>query len=211
LTTNSKPHRKEFKKSNVTALLLIAGSAFSQTPGFNPTNAPPFPTNQVEQVASGSAVATFALNLLPYWDKTMTNAYNAKELELIAAPTWKSVAASGSTPYLSIGADYWFTKYFGFGADALTFGSGSGSSDLEGGHAYFLGRKALGNVAGILLLGGGRDKNLNLWNVEAGVGIEFRYKTGVGFLVDTRYIRYVDSGTGPDHELLTRVGVTLHF
>ena len=198
------------------AALVCAGNALAQntniTAGGFPTNAPSFDTNAVITGASGSAVAGFALSLLPYWDKTMTNAYGANELELEVSPTWKSAAASGSTPYLSIGANYFITKYFGFGGDMLTFGTGNGASDLDSGHAYAILRKNTGNVAAFMLLGGGRDKNRNEWLVEAGGGLEFRYSTGVGLLVDTRYARYVANEPNlPDHEFITRVGVTIHF
>jgi hypothetical protein len=192
---------------------LIALTASAQTNILTvPSTPPTFPTNQLASAAGGSAVATFALNLLPYWDKTRTNDFAAKELELEVSPTWKSATASGSTPYLSIGGNYFFTKSLGAGGDIITFGNGTGTSDLDSAHGFFIGRKELGNVEGHVILGGGRDNNRNDWCYEAGAGIQFRYSTGIGLLVDTRYVRFASKLSNmDDSEFLTRVGVTIHF
>jgi len=177
-----------------------------------PTNAPAFDTNAVLQATGGSAVATFGLSLLPYWDKSFMAFTNKNELELAVGPAWKSATATGNTPFIDVGARYWLTKNWGFGGDILTFGSGSGHSDLDSGHAYFMGRKASGNVAVFFELGGGRDKVLNKWAAEAGGGLQFRYKTGIGLEVGTRYVRFIDApSSAPDHEFLTSICTTIHF
>jgi hypothetical protein len=99
--------------------------------------------------------------------------------------------------------------------DLITFGSGNGSSDLDSAHGFLVGRADKGNAAGHLLLGGGRDLNRKAFDFEAGGGLEYRYSTGIGILVDTRYLKFFDTSGGfklrDDHEFLTRVGITLHF
>lgn len=206
---------KRFKLILSALIALAALAASAQTNLLTvPATPPAFPTNQLVSAAGASAVASFALNLLPGWDKTATNSFNAHELEIEVSPTWKSATASGSTPYLSIGGAYYLTKYLGLGGDVITFGNGTGTSDLDSAHVFFLARKDMGNVAGHVLLGGGRDNNLNKFCGEAGIGLEYRYSTGVGILVDTRYVYFAKQSAGstvPDHEFLTRVGVTIHF
>ena len=172
---------------------------------------PDFPTNQLQQVAGASVVASSVLNMLPSWNKSLPYFTNAHELELEVSPTWKSATASGSTPYVSFGANYFVTPTLGIGADLITFGNGTGTSDLDSGHVFGIFRKSVGNIAGHLMLGGGRDNNQNLWVAEAGGGVEYRYSTGVGILVDTRYVYYPSKSAASDHEFLTRVGITLHF
>lgn len=177
-----------------------------------PTEPPPFDTNAVLKAAGASAVATFALNLLPGWDKTANSFTNLHEFELEVSPAWKAVSASGSTPFLSIGGQYMFTRYFGAGGDIITLGNGSGSSDIDSAHVFAIARKDIGNVAGYAMLGGGRDVALNRFSVDFGVGLEYRYSTGIGLIVDTRYLKYITKLSGqPDHDFLTRVGATIHF
>lgn len=198
-------------KKILTAIGLIVAVSVQAQVMVNPTNPPVFDTNALVQATGGAAVAQFGLSLLPYWDKTMTNAYG-KELELTVGPAWKSATVSGNTPFIDVGARYWFTKNWGLGGDVLTFGSGEGSSDLDSGHVYFTGRKASGNVAAFFQLGGGRDKVFNQWIVEGGGGLQFRYKTGIGLEVGTRYVRYIDkTPMGIDHEFITGVMTTIHF
>lgn len=204
------------KKLILLAIIAASVVANAQTIPTNPPTAGDVLTNIV--VASGgSAVAQFALNLLPGWDKTATNVFGANELELETGPVFKSITAAGSTPYISVGANYFYTQNFGGGAEVITFGNGQGSSTIDSVHAFALGRKDLGNVAGHLILGAGRDINLNRFDVEFGGGLEYRYSTGVGLLVDTRYCYLIGrngsakAASKDDHEFLTRVVVTLHF
>jgi hypothetical protein len=202
-------------------LIAVIGLAFMvsvQAQGTNPiaggfpTNPPAFDTNALTQAAGGSAVASFGLSLLPYWDKNFLAFTNKNELELAVGPAWKSATASGNTPFIDVSARYWLTKNWGFGGDMLTFGSGSGNSDLDSGHAYFMGRKASGNVAAFFILGGGRDKVLNEWAAEFGGGIQFRYKTGIGLEVGTRYVRFIEKNAANiDHEFITAISTTIHF
>jgi hypothetical protein len=175
-----------------------------------PVMPPDFPTNQLQQVAGASVVASSVLNMLPAWNKNLPYFTNAHELELEISPTWKSSTAAGSTPYVSFGANYFITPSLGIGADVITFGNGTGTSDLDSSHFFGLFRKSSGNIAGHLILGGGRDNNRNQWDAEFGGGVEYRYSTGVGILLDTRYLLYPESKP-IDHEFLTRVGLTLHF
>lgn len=194
------------------AFLAFSLSAFAQTID---TNHPPNPGDVLTNVPRGiSAVVDFGLNLLPYWDKSDSNVFAANEIVLLTGPAWKAATASGSTPYLDLGAEYYPIKNFGIGADAVTLGNGSGSSDINSAHLDIIGRKDVGNVAGLVFLGGGRDFGQNLYDFEAGAGLEFRYKTGVGLRVDTRYLKRFEKLSGVkdgDHEFLTRVCLNIHF
>jgi hypothetical protein len=60
-----------------------------------PATPPAFPTNLIAQELGLSAVGTFALNLLPGWDRTATNSFAAHELELEVSPTWKTGGGFG--------------------------------------------------------------------------------------------------------------------
>lgn len=180
------------------------------------TNHPPTPGDVLTNVPKGiSAVVDFGLNLLPYWDKGATNAFGDSELEIYTGPTWKAATAGGATPFVDLGADYYFVRNFGLGADAVTFGNGQGSSVIDSAHLDLLGRKDIGNVAGFLLLGAGRDFTLNRYCVEFGSGIEFRYTTGVGMLVQTKYCKLFDKvssfTSSTDHVWLTTVALSIHF
>lgn len=196
----------------LTAIICIGLVGLVGLVGLNaqsvPLTPPVFPTNQLISAVGASAVAQFALNLLPAWDKGATNMFGPG-LELEVSPAWKTATASGSTPYLSVGGSYFFSKLFGAGGDVVSFGNGAGSSTVDSVHVFGLVRKDMGNIAGHFILGAGRDVNLNKFMGELGVGLEYRYATGVGLLVDTRYL--VSGSHAADHSFLTRVGVTLHF
>lgn len=206
------------KKTLLTITLLIglALPALAQTntaPVFNPNAPPDFPTNQLQQVAGGSAVASFFLNLWPAWDRAATGSFPSA-IEVEVSPAWKSSTAAGSTPYLSVGGGYWFSDSdklgYGVAADVVTFGNGTGGSTLDSVHLDFELRKALGNVAGHFMLGPERDSKRDRYGGEVGAGFEFRYKTGVSFVVDTRYIIYGKAASN-ENEWLTRVGLSLRL
>jgi hypothetical protein len=213
--SNRKSNNKQTMKKllSVVALLGLAISLQAQTID---TNHPPQPGDVLTNVPKGiSAVVDFGLGLLPYWDKNLTNSFNANEFVILSGPAWKSATANGSTPYLDLGAEYYFARNFGAGVDVVTFGNGKGSSDIDSAHLDLIGRKDVGNVAGFVLLGGGRDFGINRYDFEAGGGLEFRYSTAVGMRVDTRYIKLFDKfknlTSSTDHEFLTRVVLDIHF
>jgi len=195
------------------ALLAFALAANGQTID---TNHPPQPGDVLTNIPHGvSAVVDFGLGLLPYWDKTASNSFSANEIVLLTGPAWKSATASASTPYLDIGAEWYPAKVFGLGADVVTFGNGAGASTIDSAHFDLIARKDVGNVAGFLLLGGGRDFGINRYDIEAGGGFEFRYRTGVGLRVDTRYLKQFDKfqslGDSKEHQFLTRIVLDVSF
>ncbi|PWU18927.1 MAG: hypothetical protein C5B50_07875 [Verrucomicrobia bacterium] len=150
-----------------------------------------------------------ALSLLPYWDKTLTNTFSAGEFTLEAAPAWKTMTAAGNTPYVSVGGDYFFKRYLAIGGELLTFGNGQGSSSLDSALANLTLRKDIGNIAGYALIGAGYDFNTDRFVAALGPGITYRYSTGIGLFVDTRW---TIEGTAKERNgWLTRVGVQLHF
>lgn len=198
------------------AVLTLAIASLTASGQVIDTNHPPNPGNVLSNAPTGiSAVVDFGLGLLPYVDKTATNSFGANELVILTGPAWKTATASGVTPYLDLGAEYYAWKNFGLGADAVTFGNGTGSSQLAQAHADLIGRKDVGNVAGLVFLGGGRDFEFNRYDFEAGAGLEFRYSNGVGVRVDTRYLKLFDTFANlsgkTDHEWMTRIVLDVHF
>src|SRR5690349_19619451 len=92
----------------------------------NPPTAGDVSSNILQQVgraSGGASIVGFALDLLPYWDRTATNTYGSGELVFGTGPAFKSATVSGSTPYLSIYSDWMPARYFGIGADLVTFGN----------------------------------------------------------------------------------------
>lgn len=190
------------------------------------TNNPPDPgtvrsnlLGTVARASGGAAIVGFALDLLPYWDRNATNSYGSGELIFGTGPAFKSATVSGSTPYLSIYSDWMPTRYFGLGVDMVTFGNGTGTSDLDSAHGYLIGRKDVGNVAGLVEVGGGRNVTWSKYDFEAGGGLEFMYSTGVALRLTTRYVYYPDkigsfSNAGSNkasHEFLTELSLNIRF
>jgi len=185
------------------ASLHLCAFALKAQPSAPPL--PPLATNAVSTLAPFEA----ALTLLPYWDKTLTNTFNAGEFTLEAAPAWKTMTAAGSTPYASIGGDYFFQRYLAAGGELITFGNGQGSSSLDSALANLTLRKDIGNIAGYAMVGAGYDFNTCRFLAALGPGITYRYSTGIGLFLDTRWT--IEGGSRERSGWLTRVGVQLHF
>lgn len=182
------------------AIAISADEAMAQT--ITATNVLTIPTN-----APGpfQALAT----ILPLWDPSASNTFNSGELFFAATPLWKSQTASGSTPYLSTSGGYFFTKNFGAEAEVITFGDGTGKSFVDSCDVHFIARKDVGNVAGYLFGGGGRDLNTQRFLAELGGGLEYRYRTRISFFADTRY--KTEFGNSAFDGFITRVGTKLTF
>lgn len=157
----------------------------------------PIPTN-----APGPFQAL--LQILPGWDPTLTNTFHSGDLCIDAVPLWKSQTAAGSTPYLSTAASYYFTRNFGAEGELISLGDGTGKSTIDSVAILGIVRKDIGNIAGQLLVGPCRDLHRGRFGADVGVGIVYRYKTGIEFKVDTRW-RYLGNSSA-DNGFLTRVG-----
>lgn len=203
------PIRKYLLLSTLAVALATAGvSNLSAQSNVN-TNEPTLGT--IAQAATNSPVGTvlgFAFSLMPQWDKTATNTFNAKEGVLRVAPLWKNATAAGSTPYLATAGEYMFTKNFGAGGELVTLGNGTGTSDIDSVNFYAVARKDLGNIAGYFLIGGGRDYAASSYTFQAGPGVEIRYKSGIGLFLDTRL---VETGHKDGASFMTRFGASIHF
>ncbi len=180
---------------------LLAGPAVAQVTTNEPTSI------TTSNMPVGTVVG-FAFSLLPQWDKTATNTFNSKEVILRVAPLWHSSTASGSTPYLSTAGEYMFHQNFGAGAEIVTLGNGTGTSDIDAVNVYAIARKDLGNIAGYFLVGGGRAYSSSTYYFECGPGVEIRYKTGLSLFLDTRLC---ETGRKEGSSFMTRFGVGMHF
>jgi opacity protein-like surface antigen len=192
------------------ALLTIALLAALLLPAAAQTGITPPPN--LPAITNGSDVFKFALNMLPQADLSITNgpsSFQAGELEFEASAVFHTLNAVGVSPYASLGANYWFTKNLGLGGEIVTLNNGSGTSVADSGSAYMLARKPLGNIAGYVLAGFDRDFHLGENFARMGAGLEYRYNTGIGLMVDTSYL--VGLKNQSDNGWLTRIGATLHF
>lgn len=194
------------KKYIIATTLLIALVLPSSAQ--NGTTPPP----NLSAVTNGSALFANIINLLPQADLSITNgpaSYQSGELEFEASAVFHTINAVGLSPYASLGANYWFTRNYGIGGEVVTLNDGSGVSTADSSSAYFLARKPIGNLAGYVLAGYDRDFHLGENYGRIGAGLEYRYNTGIGLMVDTSYL--VAFQNHADNGWLTRVGLTVHF
>jgi hypothetical protein len=184
----------------------ISSFAQSNTPPANPI---PAPFQQATNQTASLAVFQAALNLLPAWDPTQTNDFASGEFTIESAPLWKTESASGTTPYNSTEADYFFNRNIGFGAEVVSLGNGAGSSSIDTFGANLTLRKDIGNIAGYLLLGGGYDVNKSKAEGAFGPGLIYQYQTHLRLFLDTRF--EFEGTKNSDSGFLTRVGLQIPF
>lgn len=149
-----------------------------------------------------------ALALLPAYDPAATNSFAAGEFNFGLAPAWKSETAAGTTPYVDLAGDYFFTKNVGVGADAVLFGNGQGSDTLDTVSLGPVVRTIRGNVALYFRADAGRDFNLKHWQAEFGPGICYRGALGkiqTETFIETRYLIW--GGRNNENGWLTCAGV----
>lgn len=194
----------------VTLMVLLFLAAFNVKAQTNNPLAPPStPPTSVDLTNSPLAPLNALGSILPYWDSTLTNSFSSNEFFIDVVPLWKSQTASGSSPYLSTEAGYFFTKNLGASGELVSFGDGAGATVLDS--AAILGQVRFdsGNVAGRLMLGPSYELPHHAFGADLGGGVDLRYQTGIDFFVDTRY-RFEFGSTGIDG-WLTRVGLRLNF
>ena len=175
-----------------------------QIPAPGDTNPPAF------LISSNSPGPVQALlNLLPAWDPTLTNTFKKGDAFIGISPLWKSQTASGSTPYLSTYAGYFFTKNLGGEGELVSLGDGTGKSTVDSISILGLLRKDVGNIAGYLEGGPCRDFHQGKFGGDLGLGFLFEYRTGLQLNVDTRW-RY-EGKQSDQNGFLTRASVQLNF
>jgi len=158
---------------------------------------------------NGTSVIGTIGSLMPAYDPTATNSFNAKEVFVAITPLWKTQTASGSTPFLSTSAGYFFTKNIGMEGELVSLGNGAGSSTLDSMALLAVARKASGNLALYGLAGPSYDNNRRKLCADVGGGVEYRTSKGFGSFVDTRYSY---GGSSPaDNGFKTRVGLRFKF
>ena len=177
----------------------------------NPLAPPTTPPTSIGLSNSPFAPLNALGSILPYWDSTLTNSFSSNEFFIDVVPLWKSQTASGSSPYLSTEAGYFFTKNLGASGELVSFGDGSGSTMLDSAAILGQARFASGNVAGRLMLGPSYVLPHHAFGADLGGGVDLRYQTGIDFFVDTRY-RFEFQSTGVDGwQAAARVGLRLNF
>ncbi len=197
-------------KLKIKSLLLILSACLLVMGATAQTNPPALPPGViVPSITNAGSLGMFALNILPAWDPNATNTFLSGEMNLEVSGVFHSVNAAGVSPYASVGGGYWFSKVLGVQGEVVTLSNGSGSSGVDSVSLDLAARAISGNIAGYVLAGGGRDYARNKWGGEIGVGIEYRYATGIGVFVDTRY--RIEGTHSQDNDFLTRVGATVHF
>ena len=189
-------------------LLLILHSAFFILPCSAQTNLPA-PFQQATNQTASLAIFNAALALLPAWDPTQTNAFQANEFTLESAPLWKSVAAAGTTPYNSTEADYFLTPNIAVGGELISLGNGFGNNAVDTLNVAFTLRKDLGNIAGYLLLDGGYGFNQHRPEAAFGPGLIYQYQTHLRLFLDTRF--EIAGPRSDQSGFLTRVGLQIPF
>lgn len=194
----------------ITLAFSLQPLAFAQTNSPSPvTTPPPLPFEQATNQSASLAVFNAALNLLPAWDPTQTNTFQAHEITLESAPLWKSMTAAGTTPYNSTEADYFLTRNIGIGGELISLGNGSGNNAIDTLNATFTLRKDLGNIAGYLLLDGGYGFNQRKLEAAFGPGLIYQYQTHVRLFLDTRF--EIAGSQSTQSGFLTRIGLQIPF
>jgi hypothetical protein len=196
-------------KSTVSIIiLLLLHSAFFLLPCSAQTNLPA-PFQQATNQTAALALFNTALSLLPAWDPTQTNAFQAREFTLESAPLWKSTTAAGTTPYNSTEADYFLTRNLALGGELISLGNGSGNNTIDTLNVAFTLRKDLGNIAGYLLVDAGYGFNQHKFEAAFGPGLVYQYQTHLRLFLDTRF---EIAGTQSNQSgFLTRVGLQIPF
>ncbi len=191
------------------ALALAALQAFGQSN--TPPAAPPLPAplDQATNVANAPQLFSLALNLLPAWDPTATNTFGPNEFTIESAPLWKTMTASGTTPYNSTEGDYFFNQNFAAGAELISLGNGTGNNAIDSTFINVTARKDVGNIAGYLLAGAGYDFNRHSLAGAVGPGIIYGYRTHLRLFLDTRF--ELEGKSSGNNGFLTRVGLQIPF
>jgi len=211
----SKIFRTPHSALRTLASLLLCVSALNLSAQTNPPVAPPAPPAPFAQATNQSNALTpfnAVLSILPSWDATLTNSFASGEFTIESAPLWKTMTASGTTPYNSTEADYFFTRNFGAGGELITLGSGAGNNTIDTANLTFTARKDVGNIAGYLLGNVGEDFNQHRIEGGFGPGLVYQYQTHIRLFLDTRF-EYegkktaTQSGSG----FLTRIGMQIPF
>lgn len=195
--------------SALAATTALAQVNYQNPNGVEGANTIALSTNAPPPIPAPATVLASAFNLLPAWDKSNEQFANVTEVAFQVSSMWKTISAAGSTPYASMGATYFFTRQVGVQGEIVTLGNGQGNNEVDSGSTLLEFRRGVGNIAGYLLGGGGYDFNLHRWNGQGGLGIEYRYNTGLGIFADTRIC--VTGSEGDKNGFMTRVGMTLHF
>lgn len=185
---------KQFISIALIALGLALSALAQQVTVTGNTNTPWAPVN-------------YLFSILPVYDPTLTNTFNAKEVEVLTGPLWKSMTASGNTPYFDVAANYFPFKWLGVGGEAITLGNGEGDNTLDSILGNVTIRKDFGNMALGVLASGGYNWNDKAGEFAIGPLVAYRYQTKLGVQIDTRWAAEGGGKSG----WLTRIMATWNF
>jgi outer membrane protein W len=94
-----------------------------------------------------------------------------------------------------LGANYFFTKYVGFGADVIMPANGNQLVDSASGNLILRLPFDAAHVAPYIFGGGGGQFDPNSqWLAQGGVGVDFRINHWTGLFTDVRYVWTEDAG-----------------
>lgn len=178
---------------NILSVLILAGTLVSLAASAQtnpPPVVPPIPAQLGTNLVTGVGIIDFAINLWPSMDPTLTNTFASGEFEFGAGPAWKAVGPVGLSPYLNVRGGYMFTRNFGADLDMITLGSGVGQTTIDSTSLLLKARVDRGNVAAYFIGGPDREFSLGKWAGRVGIGLEYRYRTGIGISADTSYIAW---------------------
>jgi len=168
--------------TKIATLLLIVGLGFSAcAQSAQPT--------QMSTNAPANTPAPFAAlyNILPSYDPAATNTFHAGDLDVGVLPMWKTATVSGSTPYMAAQVDYFYAKNFGVRGELVMLGDGAGNSAIDSAAIDAIARYDAGNLCVYALAGPCHDWHTGKYGGEGGVGIAYRYTTGISAVTETRY------------------------
>ncbi len=108
-----------------------------------------------------------------------------------------------------LGANYFFTRVVGIGADTFAEDNGGGFFDAVNGSLILRLPMDAAHLAPYAIGGGGRQlEGSDHWTAHAGVGLEFRLNQYTGIFIDGRHVFHIDKGT--DYTML-RSGFRIAF
>jgi len=171
-----------------TVLLLAAGSVRAQND----------PVQTQNKTDDRYAANEFSVDLFGGYSKNFQN------IDDLFDHTWRHGDWGGG-----FGANYFFLRYVGIGADTFMYDDGKFWKNVSGNIYLRIPINCTG-LAPYVYGGGGREFAPNItWSYGVGVGLEYRFDRHVGIFIDDRYY-WADKGGASDRNQ-TRAGFRLVF
>jgi hypothetical protein len=121
----------------------------------------------------------------PSIDPSFTNAFQKGDLTISAGPLFHSSTATGSSPYSSLAVEWFPSLNVGGGFEVDSFSDGAGGSSVDAASVYLKARKPFANLCLYAVGGVLRDFHVGKFYGRVGAGMEYRYKSGLGWDIGT--------------------------